>query len=84
MHIILKARGDIMEIVREQGNITNFPNYLKKFIGKKVSIDFLVGTNKLIHKTGVLKDVGPDYVAFVNPNGLTTIADLFSIKFIDV
>ena len=73
-----------METVREQGNITNFPNYLKRFIGKKVSIDFLVGTNKWVHKTGVLKDVGPDYVAFVNPNGLTTIADLFSIKFIDV
>ncbi|HYF82405.1 MAG TPA: hypothetical protein VEB00_05180 [Clostridia bacterium] len=73
-----------MDTAREQVGATNFPNYLKKFIGKKVSIDFLIGTNKLIHKTGVLKDVGPDYVAFVNPNGLTTIADLFSIKFIDV
>lgn len=73
-----------MESPREQAGTVNFPAYLKKYIGKKVGIDFLTGTGKLIHKTGTLKDVGPDYVAFINPNGKITIADLFSIKFVDV
>ena len=73
-----------MEAGREQTNLSTFPNYLKKYIGKKVNIEFLIGTNKLMHRTGILKDVGPDHVVFVNPNGITTIADLFSIKFVDI
>lgn len=73
-----------MDTVREQVGSPNFPNYLKKYIGKKVSIDFLFGTNKLVHKNGVLKDVGPDFVALTNPNGTITMADLFSIKFVDI
>ena len=72
-----------MEPVREQPGSPNFPNYLKKHIGKKVGIDFFLG-NKVVHKTGVLKDVGPDFVAITNPNGTTTMADLFSIKFVDI
>lgn len=73
-----------MEPVREQPGNPNFPNYLKKYIGKKVGIDFLVGTGKIVHKAGVLKEVGPDFVAITNPNGTITMADLFSIKFVDI
>ncbi|MGE5630078.1 MAG: hypothetical protein ACM3TR_03155 [Caulobacteraceae bacterium] len=73
-----------MEPDRQQPGVTNFPAYLKKYIGKRVSIDFLIGTGTMVHRTGVLKDVGPDHVVFVNPNGTTTIADLFSIKFVDI
>jgi ferredoxin-fold anticodon binding domain-containing protein len=73
-----------MENNREQPGQSNFHDYLRKYIGKKVNIEFLIGTNKLVNRTGVLKDVGPDRVVFVNPNGTTTIADLFSIKFIDI
>lgn len=73
-----------METSREQNNPATFAEYLKKYIGKKVNIGFLVGTNKTINRTGVLKDVGPDRIVFVNPNGTTTIADLFSVKFIDI
>lgn len=73
-----------MDATRDPVSNPNFPNYLKKHIGKKVSIDFLIGTNKFITKTGVLKEVGPDYVAFTGPNGKITMADLFSIKFVDI
>lgn len=73
-----------MDTVREQPVKVNFPAYLKRNIGKRVGIDFLVGTGRVVHKAGILKDVGPDYVAITNPNGTTTIADLFSIKFVDV
>ena len=69
---------------REQTNSSTFPDYLKKYIGKKINIEFLIGTNKLVHRTGTLKDVGSDHIVFVNPNGVTTIADLFSIKFVDI
>lgn len=74
----------IVDNVRQQPDKANFPNTLKKYVGKKVGIDFLIGTARMVHKTGVLKDVGPDHVVIVNPNGVTTIADLFSIKFVDV
>ena len=73
-----------MEINRERVNPSTFSEYLKKYIGKKVNIEFLIGTNKLVHKTGTLKEVGSDHVVFVNPNGISTIADLFSIKFVDI
>lgn len=73
-----------METAREQNNPVTFAEYLKKYIGKKVNIEFLIGTSKAINRTGVLKDVGPDRIVFVNPNGTTTIADLFSVKFIDI
>lgn len=74
----------VVENLREQKTMTNFPGYLKKNIGKRVGIDFLIGTGRTVRKAGVLKEVGPDYVAITNPNGSTTIADLFSIKFVDV
>ena len=74
----------IVENAREQNSSTTYAEYLKKYIGKKVNMEFLIGTNKVINRTGVLKDVGPDRIVFVNPNGTTTIADLFSVKFIDI
>ena len=73
-----------METAREQNNAAPYAEYLKKYIGKKVNIEFLIGTNKSVHRTGVLKDVGPDRIILANPNGTTTIADLFSVKFIDI
>jgi ferredoxin-fold anticodon binding domain-containing protein len=74
----------MVEMERVQPTKVNFPAYLKKNIGKKVGIDFIVGTGKLVHKAGILKDVGPDFVAITNPNGSTTLADLFSVKFVDI
>jgi len=54
-------------------------------IGRKVTIDFLIGTNTLVDRTGTLLAVGANYLII---NELETddmlFCDFFSIKFVRV
>lgn len=62
-------------------------NYLNGFIktqiGRKVTVDFLLGTNTMISKTGFLVGVASDYIVLneENTNDITT-CDFNNIKFI--
>lgn len=62
-------------------------NYLNGFIktqiGRKVTVDFLLGTNTMISKTGFLVGVASDYILLneENTNDITT-CDFNNIKFI--
>lgn len=57
--------------------------YLKTQIGKKVKIEFLIGTNMLVDREGTLVDVG---ISFVIINEVETddllLCDIYSIKFV--
>jgi hypothetical protein len=57
--------------------------YLKKHVGWKVRIEFLIGTGTLIDRTGTLMDVGTSYVV-IQPVGTDDLlmADIYSIKFV--
>lgn len=57
--------------------------YLRTQIGKRVKIEFLIGTNMLVDREGTLVDVG---ISFVIINEVETddllLCDIYSIKFV--
>lgn len=57
--------------------------YLKTQIGKKVRIEFLIGTNMTTDRLGILTDVGISYV-IIEPEGTDDrmLCDIYSIKFV--
>lgn len=62
----------------------NFLNgFIKTQIGRKVTVDFLLGTNTIISKTGFLVGVATDFIVLneENTNDITT-CDFNNIKFI--
>ncbi len=69
--------------------VTDDPNYLQGYlnslIDKFIKVEFLIGTNLFIDKEGILKQVGVDYIVLEETQtGNNIIADLYSIKFVDV
>lgn len=60
--------------------------YLRKFIGRDVRVEFLIGTGgPLIDRIGKLLEVGASYIVIrpIRSND-TLICDLYSIKFVTV
>lgn len=57
--------------------------YLKTQIGKRVKIEFLIGTNMLVDREGTLTDVGISYIIIqeVDTDDLL-LCDIYSIKFV--
>ena len=59
--------------------------YLKTIIGKRVKIFFLIGTNIIQDRDGILTDVGISYVIIreLETNYLI-LCDIYSIKFVTI
>ncbi|WP_010240837.1 hypothetical protein [Clostridium arbusti] len=58
--------------------------YLRTQIGKRVRMQFLLGTNSFQDRTGILEEVGISYVIIRNEETNTNeLCDLYSIKFVD-
>lgn len=59
--------------------------YLRTQIGRKVTVDFLIGTNTLVDRTGTLLGVGANYILI---NELETdditVCDFYTIKFVRI
>ncbi|APH18207.1 hypothetical protein [Clostridium botulinum] len=68
-----------------QDDILYTQGYLKTQIGKRVKIEFLIGTNMFIDKEGTLVGVGISYVLIdeVDTHHLV-MADMYSIKFVTI
>ncbi|MCI8407130.1 MAG: hypothetical protein HFE43_09100 [Oscillospiraceae bacterium] len=86
-----------MNNVRSGGSITTPPNedfntnsmngsiqqILNDNLGSFVVCDFLIGTENMVHKEGILYFVGRNYVTLYEEVSMTYIVcDIFSIKFI--
>lgn len=57
--------------------------YLKTKIGKKVRIVFLIGTNLVQDRDGILTDVGIDYIIIKEEDtNSPLLCDIYSIKFV--
>ena len=61
------------------------PAFLKKYIGRLVKVEFLIGSNYLEDRTGFLLEVGASYIVLraVQDNNLL-YCDIFSIKFVTI
>lgn len=56
---------------------------LQDNIGQFVSIDFLIGSNNLVTRSGFLYDVGSQFVVLYNAlNRQMVVCDIFSVKFV--
>lgn len=66
-------------------DINYMQGYLKTQIGKRVRVQFLVGSNSLQDRTGVLTDVGISFIILQDPTTkIRELCDMYSIKFVDI
>lgn len=61
------------------------PGFLRENIGKLMRVEFLIGTNTLTDRIGILEDVGASYILLRSlQSNEITYADIYSIKFITI
>lgn len=61
------------------------PAFLKEQIGKLMRVEFLIGANNLIDRTGILESVGASYILLRSlENDSLIYCDIYSIKFITI
>jgi hypothetical protein len=59
--------------------------YLKNYLGKNMMVQFLIGENSLVDRTGRLIDVGANFIV-LQPVGSDDMlmGDLYAIKFVTI
>lgn len=64
-------------------NLRYHNGFMRTQIGRRITVDFLVGSNTIVQKTGYLLGVAQDYILIneVDTNDITT-CDYYNIKFI--
>ena len=61
------------------------PAFLREQIGKLMRVEFLIGTNNLVDRIGVLEDVGASYILHRSfENDSLVYCDIYAIKFITI
>lgn len=59
--------------------------YLRSIIGKKVLVEFLLGTEGSTDRSGILTDVGVSYIILQETEtGNRVLCDIYSIKFVTI
>lgn len=61
------------------------PAFLREQIGKLMRVEFLIGTNMLVDRIGILQDVGASYILLRSfENDSLVYCDIYAIKFITI
>ena len=61
------------------------PAFLREHLGKLVRVEFLIGTNNLVDRVGILEDVGVSYILLRSIESNTLVyCDIYSIKFVTI
>lgn len=61
------------------------PAFLREHLGKLVRVEFLIGTNNLVDRVGILEDVGVSYILLRSIESNTLVyADIYAIKFVTI
>ena len=61
------------------------PAFLRQQIGKLMRVEFLIGTNNMVDRIGILDDVGASYILLRSfENDSLVYCDIYSIKFITI
>ena len=61
------------------------PAFLREQIGKLMRVEFLIGTNNLTDRTGILEDVGASYILLRTiENNNIVYCDIYAIKFVTI
>lgn len=79
---------NVTEIQSQPETLTNTaytPAFLKRYIGRLVRIEFLIGTTYLEDRTGILLEVGASYVLLRSVQDRNLLyCDIYSIKFVTI
>ena len=66
-------------------NTAYTPAFLKRYIGRLVRIEFLIGSSYLEDRTGILLEVGASYVLLRSVQDRNLLyCDIYSIKFVTI
>ena len=61
------------------------PAFLRQQIGRLMRVEFLIGTNNMNDRIGILEDVGASYILLRSfENDSLVYCDIYSIKFITI
>ena len=61
------------------------PEFLRQQIGRLMRVEFLIGTNNMTDRIGILEDVGASYILLRSfENDSLIYCDIYSIKFITI
>ncbi len=61
------------------------PAFLREQIGKLIRVEFLIGTNNLTDRIGILEDVGVSYILLrAVESGNLLYCDIYAIKFVTI
>lgn len=61
------------------------PAFLREQMGKLMRVEFLIGTNNLTDRVGILEDVGASYILLRSiENNNLVYCDIYAIKFITI
>ena len=61
------------------------PAFLREQIGKLMRVEFLIGTNMLVDRIGILEDVGASYILLRSLESDSLVyCDIYAIKFITI
>ncbi len=61
------------------------PAFLREQIGKLIRVEFLIGTNNLVDRIGILEDVGASYILLRSLESDSLVyCDIYSIKFVTI
>lgn len=61
------------------------PAFLREQIGKLMRVEFLIGTNNIVDRVGVLEDVGASYILLRSIESDNIVfCDIYAIKFITI
>lgn len=61
------------------------PAFLREQIGKLMRVEFLIGTNNLTDRVGILEDVGASYILLRSVESNTLVyCDIYAIKFVTI
>lgn len=85
-------KRETRQMEQEQSNtpeiLTNpiyTPGFLREQIGKLMRVEFLIGTNNLVDRIGILEEVGASYILLRSfENDSLVYCDIYSIKFITI
>lgn len=61
------------------------PAFLREQIGRLMRVEFLIGTNNMVDRIGILEDVGASYILLRSLESDSIVyCDIYSIKFITI
>ena len=61
------------------------PAFLREQIGRLMRVEFLIGTNNMVDRIGILEDVGISYILLRSiESGNILYCDIYSIKFVAI